>query len=192
MTSIFPGLIIYLLILFIPHKQNCRYPPLSFVTYWAWLISPSSNVIVVHVFLGLTLFLLPGSVQCRAIMGIILGAILITCPSHHIRLCFVSPAMVLYLLFLSISLLRILLGRKILLISRKQLLWKTTIFFMLLSIIHQHSDWFHIAVIEVFLCSQDCIHSTFRWSLANAARAFESLAFMSLPAPLSLIRTLPR
>jgi hypothetical protein len=41
------------------------------------LMSSSSDVIVLlHVVLGLPLFLLPGGIQCRATLGIILGAIL--------------------------------------------------------------------------------------------------------------------
>jgi hypothetical protein len=48
---------------------------------------------------------LPGVVQCRATLGILLGAILITCPSNLIRLWFISPTMFLHLLFLSIVIL---------------------------------------------------------------------------------------
>jgi len=70
--------------------------------YWAWLIekpiSSSSDVIVLHV-LGLPLFLLPGGVQCRATLGILLGVILNTCPSHLLRLCSISSTMFLHLLF---------------------------------------------------------------------------------------------
>jgi hypothetical protein len=53
---------------------------------------------------------LPDGVQCRATLGILLVAILITCPSHLIRLCFISPTMYWHLLFSSRSLLLILLG----------------------------------------------------------------------------------
>ena len=127
------------------HKAStiCRHLPLSFVTYS--LVHrkthfSSSDVIVLHVVLGLPLFLLPDGVQCRATLGILLGAILITCPSHLIRLCFISPTMYLHLLFSSRSLLLILLGQKIILILRKQLLWKTSNFFVSFLIIRQHTD----------------------------------------------------
>jgi hypothetical protein len=58
---------------------------------------------------------LPGGVQCRATLGVLLGGIINTCPSHLIRLYFISPTMDLHLLFLSRSLLvcmLILLGPK--------------------------------------------------------------------------------
>ena len=134
-------------------------PPSSSVLYWVWPIekpiSSSSDVIVlVHVVLGLHLFLLPGGIQCRSTLGILLGVILITCPSHLIRLCFISPTLFLHLPFLSSSLLLILFGQKIILILCKQLLWKTSTFFMSLSIIRQHSDPFHIVVVKVYLGSQ--------------------------------------
>ena len=129
------------------HKAStiCRHLPLFFVKYWVGPIeqpiSSSSDVIVLlHVVLGLPLFLLPGGVQCRATLGILLGAILIACPSHLVRLCFISPPMFLHFLFLSRSLLLILLSQNIPLILHKQLLWKTSTFFTSLSIISQHSD----------------------------------------------------
>ena len=80
-----------------------RHHPLSFATYRACPIekpiSSSSGVIVLlHVVLDLLLFLLPGGVQCRAIIGFILDVILNKCPSHLIPLCFISLTMFLHLL----------------------------------------------------------------------------------------------
>jgi hypothetical protein len=96
------------------HKTStiCLHLPLSFAMYRVWPIekpiSSSSDIIVlVYVVLGLPLFLLPGGVQCRATLGILLGVVLITCPSHLIRLCFISPTMFLHLPFLNSSLLLI-------------------------------------------------------------------------------------
>ena len=87
------------------HKSStiCRHLPLSFVTYWAWPIekpiSSSSDVIdLLHVVLGLTLFLLPGGVQCKVTLDILIGCHSYHMSSHLIRLCFISTTM--FLLFL--------------------------------------------------------------------------------------------
>jgi len=75
--------------------------------------------------------------------------------SSHVRtisfVCFFFLTMVLHLLFLRRSLLLILLGQKNLSILRKQLLWKTSHFNYAPALGPIQENWFHIAVVEVYL-----------------------------------------
>ena len=73
------------------YETICGHLPLSFVTYWLIekpISSRSDVIVLLHVVLDLPLFLLPGGVQwlCRATLGILFGAIHITCPNHFITL----------------------------------------------------------------------------------------------------------
>ena len=148
---------------------------------------------------GLPLFLFPGGVQCRAVLGILLCGILITWPSHLILLCFIPVLMFLLLHFRCRFLLLILLGQKSLFIFLGQLLWKASTFFHIALYYTPafwpiQEDWLNIAVVELEFGPQAVVV----WlpdglELGESCTSFFFyLAFISFPAQLSLLSIFPR
>ena len=100
----------------------------------------SFSTVLLHVVLGLPLFLFPSGVQCKAVLVIDWGSLLRTCPIHfHRRLVMMVPMSSCLHLF-SRSSLEIFWGQNMRRILRRHVVWKDRSLLRSASVILQHSD----------------------------------------------------
>ena len=133
------------------HPVVCRAATKSFhlCLSWAILVSESHecfitfisvSTVLLHVSLGLPLFLFPSGVQCNAVLTVESGFLRSTCPIHLQRLRDMIVPMSSCLHLLKRSSLDIFSGQNILRILRRHVVWKERSMLSSVAVILQHSD----------------------------------------------------
>ena len=138
----------------------------------------------------------PSGVQWRAVREMLPGALLITCPIHHLRIMMVR--MLSWSQWASRCWLEMVLGQNIHRILLRLLVWKVDSWLRPLSVILQHSEpysrvgstqlWYSISLVLVLYCNY--CHTLF--SILKTFLALLRRFLMSLPAPPSCFTVLPR